>query len=161
MSDTWIRHNAADLVRHWFTARILTVLFLGLAVGFLVFPERWVVPAGLCVVLWVALMLTVRGQARGATLLTRDGMRFHTVTKHQFIRWQEIDDIYVGHPQGYWVVIYVKRAQGRRLVIPVPSPTRTRTSPSRPNSPRSVPTGPKVRKAERRHVDMRLASRFQ
>lgn len=129
MPDTWIRHDAADLRRHWFIATVGTVLCVVMAVLFLVVPlgrttgpvplsdRLWFeAVAGL---LWVLLMVSILNQARGRTLLTSAGMRFHTLISRRFIRWPDIVDIEQGRPRsGYWAVIYVRRAHGRRLMVP-------------------------------------------
>jgi hypothetical protein len=127
--DTWIRHDAVDLRRHRFIAAVLTGLCVVMAALFLVVPpgpatgpvplsdRLWFeAVAGM---LWVLLMVAVLNQARGRTLLTTAGMRFHTLTSRRFIRWPDIVDIEQGRPRsGYWAVVYVRRAHGRRLMVP-------------------------------------------
>jgi hypothetical protein len=125
--DTWIRLDAVEVrrARRWMAG--LSAGFVLAALAFLALPaERTQESASLpdrfwavavFAVPWLVMLLAMLNARHGRTLLTEEGMRFHTWLSRRFIPWREITAI-EAHTHRGWHHIRVHRANGRRRTVP-------------------------------------------
>ncbi|MFE7854102.1 hypothetical protein [Streptomyces sp. NPDC057403] len=123
MPGIWIGLDAAARRRNWWWTGFLALLCVcGTAAVALSEPAAnrswWV---GGVAVLWLAGSFYMINRGYGRTLLTPDGMKFHTFVSHRSIPWSEIARIEKRRHQGRsaeWWNVRAVRVRGRALTIP-------------------------------------------
>lgn len=105
----------------------LSAGFVLAALMFLVLPAERVQDSGsladrlwavaVFALLWLILLLALLNARHGRTLLTKDGLRFHTWLSRRYIPWQDITRIEVRTHRS-WQHIRVHHAKGWHRTIP-------------------------------------------
>lgn len=127
LPETWIQLDAADIRSMRWRTVVLHLIFLLFAVAVLVLPpgrgqamdplvdRLWEV-GGVCV-FWFLVLFPTLNARYGRTLLTVEGMRFHTWVSRRFVPWREIADVEIRFHRNSCSV-GVRRRHGRRLIVP-------------------------------------------
>lgn len=115
--------------RNWWWTAVLTLIFAGMAAAvYASAPEetgssagelRWW--AGAIGSAWLCAVFYMVNRGYGMTLLTPDGMRFHTFISRRSIAWSDVRGIErkSHHTRnGTWWGVRVQRTNGRSLPIP-------------------------------------------
>lgn len=130
MPDVWIRLDAASRRRNWWWSGFLTVLFAGMAAipASRPDPDPWwyIAVIGVC---WLAAFIYMVNRCYGRTLLTAEGMEFHTFFSRRKIRWTDITRIEQRSHRvrgGEWIDVHAVRARGLSLRIPGVHTTRAK-----------------------------------
>ncbi|MFJ7969722.1 hypothetical protein [Streptomyces sp. NPDC096324] len=122
-SQTWIRLDAAERRSYWWRTVFVTLTFIGMAVAAGLTTsaaERWWWIGGTAGFYSLALLSMV-DQGTGATLLTPEGMEFHTRFRRRSVPWSEVVEIEKRHRTGRsstWSYVRVVRVRGRALTAP-------------------------------------------
>lgn len=127
--EIWVGLDAGARRRNWWWTAVLTLIFAGMATAVFMSAQeetgssaaesRWwagAVGAG-----WLCGVFYMVNRGYGRTLLTPDGMRFHTFVSRRSIRWSDVTGIETTSHQargGVWWDVRVERVAGRPLAIP-------------------------------------------
>ncbi|MFD7780577.1 hypothetical protein [Streptomyces sp. NPDC059753] len=119
MPETWIGLNAGARRRNWWWTAVLSLLFVGL-LAVACFEESWPWLAAIGAA-WVGALFYMINRGYGRTLLTPDGMKFHTFVSRRAVAWSEVTSIERKSRttrSGQWWEVRAMRASGRSLAIP-------------------------------------------
>lgn len=139
MPEAWIRYDPDRRRRHWFLTAFVNAPFVVLAVLYLLAPsgdtQDSVTPAirlfllaldAVCLLLLAIPMVNI---AISKSLLTSDGIRFHTLFGRWFIPWNEIaavEERVRPTKVGRWRDIRILRTNGRPRSVPGAFTTKLR-----------------------------------
>ena len=123
MSQEWIGLDTQAKLMNWCWTAFLTAIFATMAWIVATKTEQpdlwWVVGAiALC---WLAAVVYMVNRCYGRTLLTAEGMEFHTFFSHRKVRWADVTRIDRRSHQvrgGEWWDVHAIRRQGRSLRVP-------------------------------------------
>ena len=123
MSEEWIGLDFNARLTNWCWTGFLTAVFAVLVwaeAADNTWPNHWwaVGGFGLC---WLAVVVFLVNRCYGRTLLTAEGMEFHTFFTRRKVRWADVTRIERRSHQvrGFqWRDVHAVRGQGRSLRIP-------------------------------------------
>ncbi|MGW2764710.1 hypothetical protein [Streptomyces sp. NPDC001275] len=119
----WIRFDATERRRYWWRTGFVTLIFVGWAVaaGFSEpVADRWWWIGGIAV-FYSLILLSMVNQVNGATLLTSEGMEFHTFFSRRSVPWGEVAGIEERCRTvrgGTRSEVRIVRIRGRALTVP-------------------------------------------
>lgn len=108
--------------RNWWWTAVLTLIFAGMAAAVSWSAQGGAsLSAGAVGAAWLCAVFYMVNRGYGRTLLTPDGMRFHTFLSRRSIPWSDVTGIEVKPHytrNGAWWYVRVQRVHGRSLSVP-------------------------------------------
>ncbi|MFI8234998.1 hypothetical protein ACIGDI_40020 [Streptomyces sp. NPDC085900] len=120
MPETWIALDSSARRKNWWWTGYLTAIFVGLAIALIAVGEKfaWIIFISF---FWLLAVAYIINRAYGRTLLTSDGIKFHTFFSRRVTPWPEVADIKKRRHQGRsaeWWELRIIRQRGRSLGVP-------------------------------------------